>query len=60
MGMAMLMTLLFLPQAFRDKNFPVESNQSKWISMLVDFFVDALVLSSTATQTVEEAKTKKT
>ncbi len=34
-------------QAFRDKSFPIESNQSKWISLLVDFFVDAIMLTST-------------
>jgi hypothetical protein len=29
--------------AFTDKNYPVESNQAKWISMLVDFFVDSII-----------------
>ena len=30
-------------QAFTDKNYPVESNQAKWISMIVDFFVDSII-----------------
>jgi hypothetical protein len=29
--------------AFTDKNYPVESNQAKWISMVVDFFVDSII-----------------
>lgn len=29
--------------AFNNKNYPVESNQAKWISELVDFFVESIV-----------------
>ena len=33
-------------QAFNDKSYAVESNQARWISELVDFFVDSIVHSS--------------
>jgi hypothetical protein len=29
--------------AFNDKNYPVESNQARWISELVDFFVESII-----------------
>ena len=32
-----------MSQAFNNKNYPVESNQAKWISELVDFFVESIV-----------------
>ena len=32
-------------QAFTNKNYPVESNQAKWISELVDFHVDTIMNS---------------
>ena len=35
--------LLLSPQAFANKNYPVECNQSQWISQLVDFYVDSIV-----------------
>ena len=35
--------VLFPEQAFTDKSYPVESNQAKWISMIVDFFVDSII-----------------
>ena len=34
-------------QAFTNKSFPVESNQAKWISLLVDFFVNSIVIGNT-------------
>ena len=33
-------------KAFNNKNYPVESNQAKWISELVDFFVESILHSS--------------
>jgi len=34
--------------AFTNKNYPVESNQAKWISELVDFHVDTIMNSEAA------------
>ena len=42
-----------LSQAFTDKNYPVESNQAKWISMVVDFFVDSIINIAVSKDSVE-------
>ena len=36
-------------QAFTDKNYPVESNQARWISTIVDFFVDSIITTVSTT-----------
>ncbi len=35
----------FIVQAFANKNYPVECNQAKWISELVDYYVESIVNS---------------
>ena len=36
---------VFVLQAFTNKTYPVESNQAKWISELIDFHVDCIAVS---------------